>query len=80
MNTSILEDLGLTNAEIKVYITLLELGNSTAGPILEKSGSVQEAPVHLSTIKLLSEVVVSVQERSMVVESTAEPVRSIGEV
>src|SRR3989344_2592275 len=37
MNTQILEDIGLTNAEIKVYLALLELGSSTSGPIIEKS-------------------------------------------
>lgn len=37
MDTSILEDLGLTHAEIKVYITLLELGSTSAGHILEKA-------------------------------------------
>jgi len=45
MNTQILEDLGLTGAEIKVFITLLELGSSTAGPVVEKSG-LQNAVVH----------------------------------
>jgi sugar-specific transcriptional regulator TrmB len=45
MDVSILEDLGLTNAEIKVYITLLELGSATAGPILEKSG-LQNSVIH----------------------------------
>jgi sugar-specific transcriptional regulator TrmB len=34
MDTQILSDIGLTNAEIKVYIALLELGTSTAGPII----------------------------------------------
>ncbi len=37
MNTDILEELGLTKTEIKVYITLLELGSSSAGIILDKS-------------------------------------------
>lgn len=37
MNTDVLEELGLTRTEIKVYITLLELGASSAGVILEKS-------------------------------------------
>ncbi len=37
MNTEIFEELGLTHTEIKVYLTLLELGNSSAGLILEKS-------------------------------------------
>ena len=38
MDITILEDLGLTNAEIKIYLALLELGSTTAGPIIEKSG------------------------------------------
>jgi len=37
MDIEILEDLGLTKTEIKVYLTLLELGSSSAGGILEKS-------------------------------------------
>lgn len=45
MDHSILEDLGLTEAEIKVYVSLLELGTSTAGPILEKS-RLQNSVVH----------------------------------
>ena len=45
MDTTILEDLGLTQAEIKVYVSLLELGCATAGPILEKS-SLQNSVVH----------------------------------
>jgi sugar-specific transcriptional regulator TrmB len=45
MDTSILEDIGLTGAEIKVFLTLLELGSSTAGAVVEKSG-LQNAVVH----------------------------------
>lgn len=45
MDTSILEDLGLTGAEIKVFIALLELGSSAAGKVVEKSG-LQNAVVH----------------------------------
>ena len=37
MDTQILEELGLTKTEVKIYITLLELGSSSAGAILEKS-------------------------------------------
>ena len=37
MNTSILENIGLSNIEIKVFITILELGESKAGKIIEKS-------------------------------------------
>jgi HTH-type transcriptional regulator, sugar sensing transcriptional regulator len=39
MDTAILEEIGLTKAEIKVYLALLELGSSTTGPIVEKSGA-----------------------------------------
>jgi len=37
MDLDILEDLGLTSTEIKVYLTLLEMGSSNAGIILQKS-------------------------------------------
>lgn len=36
--TSKLEEAGLTGGEAKVYLALLELGPSTTGPIVEKSG------------------------------------------
>jgi predicted transcriptional regulator len=45
MDTSILEDLGLTGAEIKIFVTLLELGATSAGRVVEKSG-LQNAVVH----------------------------------
>jgi len=32
-----LEEIGLTSSQIKVYIALLELGETTSGPILKKS-------------------------------------------
>ena len=52
MDTQILEDIGLSNAEIKVYLALLELGTSTAGPILEKS-ALQNSVVHMTLNKLI---------------------------
>lgn len=52
MDVKILEDIGLTNAEIKVYLALLELGTSTAGPILEKS-ELQNSVVHMTLNKLI---------------------------
>ena len=45
MDTTILNDLGLTGAEIKVFISLLELGSSSAGKIIKQSG-LQNAVVH----------------------------------
>jgi len=38
MDISPLKEAGLTEGEIRVYLALLELGLSTSGPILEKSG------------------------------------------
>lgn len=38
MNKQVLKDAGLTDGEIKVYLALLELGDSTTGPIVDKSG------------------------------------------
>lgn len=35
----ILEEIGLTKSEIKVYLALLELGSSTTGAIVDKSGA-----------------------------------------
>ncbi len=58
MDTQILEDIGLTNAEIKVYLALLELGTSTAGPILDKT-SLQNSVVHMTLNKLIEKGLVS---------------------
>ncbi|MBI2549506.1 hypothetical protein HYW21_09260 [Candidatus Woesearchaeota archaeon] len=45
MDTSILKEIGLTGAEITVFLTSIELGLSSAGPLVEKSG-LQNAVVH----------------------------------
>ena len=58
MDTQILEDLGFTNAEIKVYIALLELGSSTAGRIIENSG-LQSSVVHTTLNKLIEKGLIS---------------------
>ena len=58
MDTQILKDIGLSNAEIKVYLALLELGTATAGPILEKS-KLQNSVVHMTLNKLVTKGFVS---------------------
>jgi len=45
MDTAILKDLGLTDSEIKVYLTLLELGSTSAGSVIDRSG-LQNPVVH----------------------------------
>jgi HTH-type transcriptional regulator, sugar sensing transcriptional regulator len=39
MKLELLEEIGLTKSEIKVYLALLELGSSTTGPMVDKSGA-----------------------------------------
>ena len=58
MDTEILEDLGLTHAEIKTYISLLELGNSSAGAILEKS-KLQNSVLHRALNSLIEKGLIS---------------------
>lgn len=45
MDTQILENIGLTPIEIKVLLALLELGSSSAGEVMEKTG-LQNTAVH----------------------------------
>jgi sugar-specific transcriptional regulator TrmB len=58
MDTNILEDIGLTSAQIKVYLALLELGTSTAGPVLDKTG-LQNSVVHMALNSLIEKGLVS---------------------
>lgn len=58
MDAGILEELGLTQAETKVYIALLELGTSTAGRILEKS-RLQNSVVHRALNSLIEKGLIS---------------------
>jgi HTH-type transcriptional regulator, sugar sensing transcriptional regulator len=43
IDVNVLEDIGLTKGEIKVYIALLELGSSHVGPVVERSGLASSA-------------------------------------
>ncbi|MBI5389495.1 hypothetical protein HZB01_03895 [Candidatus Woesearchaeota archaeon] len=38
MDTKLLEEIGLTDGETKVYLTLLEIGTTTTGPLVKQSG------------------------------------------
>lgn len=58
MDTDILEGLGLTNAEIKTYLTLLELGSSSAGMILEKS-KLPNSVLHRSLNSLIEKGIIT---------------------
>lgn len=52
MDTTALEELGLSPTEIKIYLCLLTLGPSKAGQLVKQSG-VQNPVAHLTLGKLL---------------------------
>ncbi len=52
MDTSILQDIGLSKSEIDIYVALLELGPSTSGPIINKT-KLQSSVVHRSIKRLV---------------------------
>jgi len=58
METKILENLGLTKGEVKVYLALIKLGPSTSGPITDKSG-VSRSKVYNILEKLMQKGIVS---------------------
>ena len=73
MDTKILEDIGLSQIEIKVFITLLETGESKAGKIIEKSG-LQSSSVYNAINSLISKGLVSYIKKSQVkYYKTADP-------
>ncbi len=58
MNESILENIGLSKAEIKVYLSLLEISPSTSGPIIQQSG-LQSSVVHRVLKSLLEKGIIT---------------------
>ena len=70
---SILEDIGLTKGEIKVYLALLELGSVSAGRVLEKT-SVQNSVFHFCVNRLIEKGLVSyVKKGTGKIYSAADP-------
>lgn len=73
MDISILEDLGLTHAEIKVYITLLKLGASQAGKVIETSG-IQSSVVYRSFSTLIEKGLINfIQEGKKKIYQATKP-------
>ncbi len=58
MKTDILNQLGLTNSEVKVYFALFELESSTVGPLSEKA-KVQDSKIYSILEKLKEKGLVS---------------------
>ena len=58
MNTQPLKEIGLTEGEIKVYVALVGIGETTTGPIVEESG-VSVSKVYIILDKLSKKGLVS---------------------
>jgi len=58
VNTKILEEIGLTNTGVKIYLALLELGQSTTGPIIKKT-NIQSSVVYHSLERLIQKGLIS---------------------
>ncbi len=58
MDSSILEELGLSKGEVNVYLALLKLGETKVGSVIEKSGMASSA-VHNSINSLWEKGIVS---------------------
>lgn len=52
MDTQVLQQMGLSVSEIKVYFAMLEIESSTVGPIVERSG-IQDSKIYSVLGKLL---------------------------
>lgn len=76
MDLKILEDIGLTKSEIKVYLALLELGPSTKGPVVHKSG-VASSKIYYLLEKLMEKGLVSYIIRANVKHFEAVPPRKL---
>jgi HTH-type transcriptional regulator, sugar sensing transcriptional regulator len=65
MDTSALEDIGLSKIEIKIFLVILELGESKAGKIIEKS-KLQSSSVYNAVNSLIDRGLVSYIKKSQV--------------
>ncbi len=75
MDTQILEEIGLTNGEIKAYLALLKLGSSSTGPIAKESG-VSRSKLYVILDKLEKKGLVSHVEQDGVRHfQSADPVK-----
>ena len=72
MEFELLKEIGLTDSEIKVYVALLEIGSSSKGPIVDKSG-VASSKIYELLEKLMQKGLVSQVIKSNVKYFEAAP-------
>jgi len=65
MDTSVLENIGLSPTEIKIFIIILEIGESKAGKIIKKSGS-QSSSVYNAINSLIERGFISYTKKSQI--------------
>lgn len=58
MQKEILKEVGLSEREISVYVSLIEIGSTTTGPLVKKSG-VQNAKIYETLEKLIKKGLVT---------------------
>ncbi len=58
MNINLLEEIGLTESEIKVYFALMKLGSASTGPIIEKA-KINHSKIYIILNKLIDKGLVS---------------------
>lgn len=76
MNLDILKEIGLTDGQIKVYISLLKLGATTTGPIIDDS-KIAKSIVYSILEKLIEKGLVSYVLKNNIKHYTAEHPRRI---
>lgn len=58
LDTTALENAGMTNAQIKIYLALLELGETSSGPLIKQSG-LQNSVVYNNLNQLIEQGLVT---------------------
>lgn len=76
MDIAILEGLGLSKGEIKAYLTLLQIGESKVGGIIEKSGMASSA-IHNSINTLIEKGLISYIKKGKIKVYRAAPPKQI---
>lgn len=72
MDLELLKAIGLSDSEVKVYLSLLDLGSSSKGPIVDKSG-VASSKIYELLEKLAQKGLVSIVMKSGVKHFEAAP-------
>lgn len=76
METKVLEEIGLTESEIKVYLALLEMGSSKKGPLVKKAG-ISSSKIYEVVDKLIARGLASYVLKNRVKYFHAAPPRMI---